>query len=226
MRKLCFVISALLCYGTAIAGDSPYALRTGKDGARTLRDLDVNSVVDGIFSGMTEAARNYYLPDKPENAKAIARYRKDARFLLKHSGDFKRSVGGLTRVLAETAVDALDRGSNSLPGTPLVLSPKQRLKPCEEGLSSITVTTDGEMTTIFTNTMPCLNGAAKGLFGGVRRQYLSGFAESSPESAYYHTNASASMSSDRLYNHLLSETCAKLVELAKSQAESSKGKKK
>jgi len=226
MRKLRFAIAAGLLCGTAFAGENPYALRVGKDNARTLRDFDIDSVVEAVFSGMTEASRNYYLPDGQANAKAIAAYGKDARFILNHNSDFKRSLAKLSRVLAETAVEAVAQDQPRLPGKPLALSAKQRYEPYDEGLSSITVTDDGEMKTIETNTMPCINAAAKGLFGGVRRQYLSGFAENSPESVDYNSNASASMSSDRLYNHVLSEVCAKLVEAAKRQAESPGGKKK
>lgn len=215
----------VLCSGGAFCGDSPYELRAGKETARTLRDFDIDRVVEAVTSGMIEASRNYYLPEKSADRKAVARYRKDARFILKHDSDFRRSLAGLSRVLAETAVEALDQEKNALPGKPLALSPAQSYEPYDEGLSSITVTDDGEMKTIFTNTMPCINAAGKGLFGGVRLQYLAGFQEGSQEDMYYRREASASMSSDRFYNHVLAEACARLVRAAQLQAESGRGKR-
>lgn len=226
MMKILFLpMAVFLCAGAARAGDGgpdPYALAAGKESARTLRDFKIDAVVDAVTSAMAEAARNYYLPDKPENSKAIARYNKDAKFLLSHDSTFRRSLAEVCGALANTAVKAVNQEDEMLPGKPLTLPVEQNYEPYDEGLSSVTVT-EGDIAVVFTNTMPCINAAGRALNGGVRVQYMPGAPEGSPEREYYGAGAAAIMSSDRLYNHALSEVCAKLVRTAKRAVEDKTG---
>ncbi|PKM98899.1 MAG: hypothetical protein CVU79_01220 [Elusimicrobia bacterium HGW-Elusimicrobia-3] len=168
---------------------------------------------------MANAARNYYLPDKPENSKAIARYRKKAKTILSYDSTFRRSLGEVCIGLANTAVKAVNQAGEMLPGKPLTLPVKQNYLPYDKGVSSITVT-EGKTTVVFTNTMPCINAAGRALNGGVREQYMPGAKEGSPDRDYYGNGAAAIMSSDRLYNHSLAEVCGKLILAAKREAES------
>jgi len=203
----------------------PFSLATGKEHARTLRDFDIDEAVEAVTSAMSAAARNYYLPDRPENSKAIARYKKDAKTILSYDSTFRRSLGEVCIGLANTAVKALNQEDERLPGKPLTLPMKETYEPYNEGVSSITVT-EGEMTVVDINTMPCINAAGRALNGGVREQYMPGAPEGSPEREYYGNGAAAIMSSDRLFNHSLSEVCAKLIRAAKREAEAKPGVKR
>lgn len=214
---LCF-LTILFWAGTTRAADGPFSLASEGEPARSLRDFDIDEVVEAVTAGMTEASRNYYLPDKPENAKAISRYRKDARFLMKHNSAFRLALGDICVALARVGVEAVNHDYPRLPGKPLSLSPKQRYEPYDEGVSSITIT-EGDMTVIFTNTMPCINAAGGALFDGVRDQYMPKIREGSPEQEHYKREASSIMSSNQLYNHVLAEVCEELVQVAKRHAE-------
>lgn len=218
MRILLCVVTVMLCAGTACAVDDSFSLASGKEPARSLRDFDIDAVVEAVTNGMAEAARNYYLPDKPENAKAISRYRKDARFIMNHNSAFRQSLGNICIALARISVEAVNHDYEQLPGKPLSLSPKQRYEPYDEGVSSITVT-ESDVTGMFTNTMPCINAAGEALFDGVRNQYMPKAQEDSSEQEHYKREASSVMSSNQLYNHVLAEVCEKLVQVAKLQAE-------
>ncbi|OIO03048.1 MAG: hypothetical protein AUJ51_04990 [Elusimicrobia bacterium CG1_02_56_21] len=227
MKIFLLIMAVILCAGAARAGDGgadPYALATGKESARTLRDFKIYVVVDAVTAAMAEAARNYYLPDKTENSRAIASYNKEAKFLLSHDSTFRRSLAEICGGLANTAVKAVNQEDERLPGKPLTLPVEQNYEPYDEGLSSITVT-EGEMTVVYTNTMPCINAAGRALNSGVRVQYMPGAQEGSPEREYYGSGAAAIMSSDRLYNHALSGVCAKLVRAARRAAEAKTGGK-
>lgn len=209
--KTCIMAALVFCAGAARAGEG--------ERARTLEDFDIDAVVASITNAMAEAARNYYLPDKPENAKKIKAYRKDAKYYLSHNGPFRQAIGDISINLAKAGARAANREYETLPGTPLELPPQ---KPdYEEGVSSITVT-GGEPMMVYTNTMPCINAAGKALHGGVREQYLPGAAENSPGRRYYGREAAGLMSADRFFNHVLSEACAKLVQLAKMDSEEKK----
>ncbi len=174
---------------------------------------------------MSEASRNYYLPDKKENSKAIARYKKDAKKILYYDSTFRRSLGEICVGLANTAVKAVNQEGENLPGKPLTLPVKQQYPDYDEGVSSITVT-EGVTTVVDTNTMPCINAAGRALNRGVREQYMPGAKEGSPEREYYGTGAAAIMSSDRLFNHSLSEVCAKLIRAARMEAAGKTGGKR
>lgn len=216
-----FTLSAI----SAGAGESavdPFELSSGEGPARTLRDFDIDAVVEAVSSAMTEAARNYYLPDEPENKKAIVRYRKNARNLLKYNSTFRRTLGDICVGLANTAVRAVNQERDSLPGKPLSLPVDRTYEPYDEGVSSITVT-EGEVMVVFTNTMPCINAAGRALNGGVREQYMPGVPEGSPDRDQYGRGAAAIMSSNGLYNHALAEVCAKLVQAAKRVSEENSG---
>lgn len=221
MKRYLLLIAVSLCAGVVSAGEGgadPFALATGKEHARTIRDFDIDMVVDAVTFAMAEAARNYYLPDKPTNPKAIARYRKDAKTLISHDSAFRRSLAEVCTGLANTAVKAVNQENEKLPGKPLSSPMKQEYADYEEGVSSITVT-EGEMTVVYTNTMPCINAAGMALSGGVRDQYMPGAPQGSPEREYYGSGAAAIMSSNRLFNHSLAEVCAKLIRAAKMEAE-------
>ena len=228
MKRYLLPMALIFCAGGAGAGErgeDPFALATGKEHARTLRDFDIDAVVEAVTSAMAAAARNYYLPDKPENSRAIARYKKDAKAIFSYDTTFKRSLGEVCVGLANTAVKAVNREDEKLPGKPLTLPVKRDYEPYDEGVSSITVT-EGEMTVVDTNTMPCINAAGKALNSGVREQYMPGAPEGSPERDYYGNGAAAIMSSDRLFNHSLAEVCAKLIRVAKMEAEAKTGGKR
>ncbi len=228
MKKYLLLMAAVLCAGVAGAGEGgadPFAPAAGREHAKSLRDFDIDAVVEAVSSAMAGAARNYYLPDKPENSRAIARYKKDARTILAYDSTFRRSLGEVCLGLANTAVKAVNQEEEKLPGRPLTLPMKQDYEPYDEGVSSITVT-GSEPLMVFTNTMPCINAAGRALNGGVREQYLPGAKEGSPEREYYGSGAAAIMSSDRLFNHSLAEVCAKLVRVARREAEAKTGGKR
>lgn len=228
MKRYFLLMAVLFCAGAAGAGEDgadPFALATGKEPARTLRDFDIDAVVEAVTSAMTAAARNYYLPDKPGNSKAIARYRKDARAILSYDTTFKRSLGEVCIGLANTAVKAVNQEDERLPGEPLTLPVKQNYEPYYQGVSSVTIT-EGETTVVYTNTMPCINAAGRALNAGVREQYMPGAKEGSPDREYYGNGAAAIMSSNGLFNHSLAEVCGKLVRAARREAESETGGKR
>ncbi|MBI5744011.1 MAG: hypothetical protein HY952_05635 [Elusimicrobia bacterium] len=220
MRTCVLMLLVSLCAGLVSAGDGgtdPFALSTGKEHGKSIRDFDIDAVVEAVTSAMADAARNYYLPDKTADRKAVSRYRKDARTLLSRDSTFRRSLGEVCVGLANTAVKAVNQEWERLPGKPLTLPVKQSYAPYDEGVSSITVT-EGEPMVVYTNTMPCINAAGKELNGGVRMQYLPDAPEGSSELEYYGRGAAAIMSSDQLFSHALAEVCAKLVHLAKKEA--------
>lgn len=228
MKRYFLLLAVIFCAGVASAGEDgadPFALATGKEPARTLGDFDIDAVVEAVTSAMAAAARNYYLPDKPENSKALARYRKNAKAILSYDSTFRRSLGEVCVGLANTAVKAVNREDEMLPGKPLTLPVKQNYEPYVEGVSSITVT-EGETTVVYTNTMPCINAAGRALNSGVREQYMPGAKEGSPDREYYGNGAAAIMSSDRLFNHSLAEVCSKLIRAARREAESKTGGKR
>lgn len=220
--KYLLLMAVLFCAVVVRAGEEgpdPFALDTGKERARTLRDFDIDAVVEAVNSAMSAAARNYYLPDNPGNAKAIARYNKDAKTILSYDTTFKRSLGEVCAGLANTAVRAVNQADEGLPGKPLTLAMPQAYDPYDAGLSSITVT-EGEPMVVFINTMPCINAAGRALNGGVREQYMPGAPEGAPDRDYYGRGAAAIMSSDRLFNHSLAEACAKWSDSPKGKLKS------
>lgn len=224
MKRYLLAAAVSLCAGVVSARDGvadPFALAVGKEHARTIRDFDADAVVDAVTFAMTEAARNYYLPDKSANSRVIARYRKDARTIISHDSTFRRSLGMVCLGLANTAIKAVNQENENVPGRPLALPVKPLYDPYAEGVSSITVI-EGEMTVVFTNTLPCINAAGRALNGGVREQYLPGAPQGSPERESYGNGAAAIMSSDRLFNHSLAEICAKLIRAAKMADEARK----
>lgn len=178
---------------------------------QSIEDFDIDAVVEATVKAMADAARNYYLPDKPANSKAIARYAKDARELVFRDSDFKKELGRICIDLANAAVRSSGQDVAMLPGQPLTL--RQTYPDYNEGVSSITVT-QGRVMVEYINTMPCINAAAKALHGGVRRQYLPESPENSPAKDAYGNEFAAIMSGNRLFNHTLSEVCAELVGLA------------
>ena len=185
-------------------------------------DFDIDKVVDAVAKAMAAAARNYYLPDKPENTKAIARYAKDARKVMFSDTTFKREQAQVCVDLSNAANNAANP-VNMLPGRPLSLP--QDYPPLEEGVSSMTITmVDGEVTMVYTNTLPCINAAGTTLYGATLEQYPQAAGNASAKAAYGR-ELSSILSANRLYNHALSEVCANLVRAAKRAAKAGQDKK-
>jgi len=192
--------------------------------AAKLEDFDIDLVVDAAVKAMADAARGYYLPDRPENSKAIKRYSKDARKMVLMDTSFKRELAQMCTDLADAANNAARPDAAMLPGRPLTLS--QNLPPVEEGVSSITVTEADGMTTVFTNTMPCINAAAQTLHRTVRGQFIPESAGNTAAKEEYGRQFSSIMTANRLFNHLLAEVCSNLVKLAKGESEQGRKKNK
>lgn len=217
-----YFLAAVLVLGVSGAGlAADYRPRPvpakAQEGRRvpTLEDFDIDKVVEAVVKAMADAARNYYLPDKPGSAGAVARYARDARTLAFRDSTYKRELAQVSADLARAAVDAASPETAMLPGRPLELKPA---KPdYEEGVSSITVT-EGEIMTVYTNTMPCINAAGTTLNRAVREQYIEDAGENAAAKDAYGSQVAAIMSGNRLFNHALSEVCAKLVGLAKMEA--------
>lgn len=211
-------ITAVLVFGlldgNAWAGSRETIKPVGPEAA-SLDGYDIDRVVDAVIKAMGDAARNYYLPDKPKNAKAIKHYAKDARKIVLMNTSFKRE---LAQVCMDVANNAANSGSDAekLPGRPLVLHTGMSPEPL--GVSSETVSTDGDGMVVFTNTMPCVNAAASSMHGATLRQFPKTASDSAAKETYTHQFGSI-LTANSLYNHLQAEVCSQLVELAKRQAE-------
>jgi len=208
------LIAAIVLFGygggTAWAGagaERGEAVRTMASAPVSLGDYDINLVVDAVVKAMGDAARDYYLPDKPENSKAIKRYTKDARAIIMMDTSFKREFGQVCVDVANAAANA-GRDTEMLPGRPLVLP--LGLAPVEIGVSSITASMDGDMKMIYTNTMPCIQASATTLHRATLRQFPDTASNPDAKEAYGRKFGSI-LTANRLYNHVLSEVCAKLV---------------
>lgn len=213
--------------GAALAADQrprpvPAKAQEGRR-APTPEDFDIDKVVEAVVKAMADAARNYYLPDKPGSAGAIARYTKDARTLAFRDTTYKRELAQVSVDLARAAVDAASPETAMLPGRPLKLKPA---KPdYEEGVSSITVT-EGKTTVVYTNTMPCINAAGTTLNRAVRGQFMGDTGADAAAKDAYGSRGAAILSGNRLFNHALAEVCAKMVRLAKMEAGGEKAGKR
>ena len=176
----------------------------------TLEGYDIDLVVDAVIKGMSDAARNYYLPDKPGNAKRIKKYTEDSRKLVLMSTSFKRELGQVCIDVAKAASRA-GRNEEKFPGQPLILT--SGLTPVPEGVSSKTVSMDGEVMTVFTNTLPCINAAG----GAINSATLGQFPRTAREPAAkkeYGQQLGAVLTANRLFNHTLANVCSQLVTLA------------
>lgn len=216
MKK--YFITAVISFGlfSGYAGaESGETIKPMRPEAASLGGYDIDRVVDAVAKAMGDAARNYYLPDKPENAKAIKRYTKDARKAILMDTSFKRE---LAQVSLDVANDAANAGQDTerLPGRPLVLP--SGMSPVPLGVSSKTVTTDGGMMVVFTNTMPCIDAAAGSMHDATLRQFPKTASDSVAKETYTRQFGSI-LTANRLYNHLLSEVCSQLVGLAKRYSE-------
>ncbi|GEM_PF-6154045 len=224
MITCAFIFAAAI--GRAAASPAPVFsganAPAARDGERT--DFDIDKVVDAVAGEMAAAARDYYLPDKPENSALIARHTKDARKIILSDTTFKRELAQVITELSGAAENAGAPGTPMLPGKPLVTT--ALLKPVEQGVSSITVTYEaGEVTAVYTNTMPCINAAGTTLRGATLAQYPRTAADPAAN-AIYGRELSSILSSNRLFNHALAEVCKTLVQAAKRAAEAGAGKKK
>lgn len=214
--KICFItaVLAFALFGGARAESGKTIKPMGAEAA-SLDGYDIDRVVDTVVKAMGDAARNYYLPDKPENAKAIKSYTKDARKAVLMDTSFKRE---LAQVCIDVANDAANAGSDAvkLPGRPLLLP--SGMPPVPLGVSSKTVTTDGDMTVVFTNTMPCIDAAAGSMHDATLRQFPKTASDTVAKKTYTRQFGSI-LTANRLYNHLLAEVCDQLVGLAKRYSE-------
>ncbi len=213
-----YFISAVLAFGLIGGGawaESGEAIKPMGPEAASLDDYDIDQVVDTVIKAMGDAARDYYLPDKPENAKAIKSYTKDARKAVLMDTSFKLE---LARVSMDVANDAANAGSDAvkLPGRPLVLP--SGMSPVPLGVSSITVSSEGGMKVIFTNTMPCIDAAAGSMHRATLRQFPKTASDSVAKETYTRQFGNI-LTANRLYNHLLSEVCSRLVDLSKRYSE-------
>lgn len=210
------VLALGLLGGSARAENGDALKPMGPEGA-SLDGYDIDLVVDAVIRAMGEAARDYYLPDKPENAKAIKRYTKDARKAVLMSTAFKRE---LAQVCMEQANNAAKAGSDGqkLPGRPL-LTPSG-MPPVPLGVSSKTYSTDGDGNTlaVFTNTMPCIDAAAGSMHNATLRQFSKTASDPAAKDNYTRQYGNI-LTANRLFNHLMSEVCSQLVGLAKRYSE-------
>ena len=217
-----FIVAAVLYVGNFAALAAP--VKTVEAGyAATLDDFDIDLVVESAAKAMADAARNYYLPDKPENSKPIARYRKDSRMMIFGNTTFKRELARICVDLAKAAIDAGSPDAVMLPGLPLERRPAAA--DYDEGVSSITVT-EGEVKIMDTNTMPCINSAVKALHDSVHGQFLPASPANTAAKDAYSRQFGSIMTANRLFNHELAEVCSKLVGIAKKEAERDRAKKK
>ena len=216
-----YFMAAVLAFG--LLGSDAWAergeaMKPAGPEAATLDGYNIDQVVDAVLKAMGDAARNYYLPDKPENAGAIKRYTKDARKMVLFDTAFKRELGGVCAAVANAAAIA-DSDAQKLPGRPLVLPLGS--SPVPLGISSETVSMNGDMRVVFTNTMPCVDAAAGSLHGATLRQFPK-TASDGVAAGTYTRQFGSSLTANRLYNHLLAKVCSQLVGLAKSYAEQSR----
>lgn len=183
-------------------------------------DYDIDKVVEAVTKAMAVAARNYYLPDKPENSKAIARYAKDSKKVIFSDTTFKRELAQICMDLSGAAGNAANATAQMLPGRPLRLP--SETAALDEGVSSMTITYEGgEVAMVYTNTLPCINATGATLHGATLEQYPRTAADAAARSAYGQ-ELSSILTANRLFNHALSEVCARLVQTAKRTAEAEK----
>jgi len=213
-----YILTAVLAFGLFggnARAESGETIKPLGPEAASLDGYDIDLVVDTVVKAMGDAARNYYLPDKPENARAIKRYAKDARKAVLMNTSFKRELAQVCLDAAKGAANA-GRDKEMLPGRPLVLP--SGLSPVPLGVSSKTVSMDGDQMTVFTNTMPCIDAAAGSMHDATLRQFPE--TASAPAAKETYTREFGSiLTANRLYNHLLSEVCAQLVGLAKKRGD-------
>ncbi len=216
MKK--YFVTAVLVFGifggNARAEEGAVIKPIGPEAA-SLDGYDIDQVVDAVVKGMSDKARNYYLPDDPGNTKAIKRYGKDARKAVMMSTAFKRE---LAQVCVDVANNAASAGGDAekLPGQPL--ETPMGLPPVPLGVSSKTVTTEGGVTVVYTNTMPCIDAAARSMHSATLSQFPNTAADSAAKKVYTRRFGNI-LTANRLYNHLLAEVCSQLVELAKKYSE-------
>jgi len=219
MKK--YFMAAVLAFGL-LGGDAwaerGEAIKPVGPSAASLDGYDIDQVVDVVIEAMGHAARNYYLPDKPENAGAIKRYTKDARKAVLFDTAFKRELAGVCVTVANAAAIA-GSDDQKLPGRPLVLPLGS--SPAPLGVSSETVSMNGDIKVVFTNTMPCIDAAAGSLHGATLRQFP-GTASDDVAAGTYTRQFGSILTANRPYNHLLSKVCSQLVGLAKRYAEQSR----
>ena len=216
----CFASCAAIAAGGA---EQTPRERAGQRGpAKTLDDFDIDLTVETVVKDMADAARNYYLPDSPASSKAISRYTKDSKKIVHYNTDFKRELAQVSIDLAKAAVDAMNPETAMLPGIPLEQPPAPL--SYVEGVSSITVMQVEGYTTIYTNTMPCINATGKALERSVRVQYIPGSSKTSAAKSAYGRQVSAILTANRFFNHALAEVCAQLVRAAKAEADQNRKK--
>ncbi|MHB0997155.1 MAG: hypothetical protein ACYC2I_12370 [Elusimicrobiales bacterium] len=215
MKKcaITIILSIMAGIGLVPAGsgaERAEAIRPDVSGSVSLEGYDIERVVDAVAIAMGDAARDYYLPDKPGNAKRIKRYTKESGKLILMNTSFKRELARVCVDVAKVAAKA-GRDEEKLPGHPLKLL--SGLSPVPVGVSSKTVSMAGETKIIFTNTMPCVNAAARALHSATLEQFPKTAADPAAKESYTHQFGNV-LTGNRLYNHDLAEVCAKLVDFA------------
>jgi hypothetical protein len=166
---------------------------------------------------MGGAARAYYLPEKPENAKAIKRYNKFVKNIASGRTDFIRELAEVSGELAMAAAE-ISRSGQVSSGEPMETAPAA--PNYEEGVSRVTVS-EGKIKVVDTNTMPCINAAGKALVDNVRGQYFPDSSSQASKRKAFGRKFAEILSADRPYNRELSKVCSKLVHAAKREAEKS-----
>ena len=216
MKK--YFLTAVLAFGLIggnAGAESGDAMKPMGPEPASLDGYDIEQVVGAVVKGMGEAARNYYLPDKPENARVIKRYTKDSRKAVLMNTSFKRELAQVCLDVAKDAANA-GRDKDMLPGRPLILP--SGLSPVPLGVSSKTVSMDGDQMSVFTNSMPCIDAAVGAMHDATLRQFPE--TASSPLAKETYTREFGKiLTVNRLFNHLMGEVCAQLVGLAKKYSE-------
>jgi hypothetical protein len=207
-------------------GDGGSSWSVGDDRSPRLRRFDPDAVVEATTRAMADAARDYYLPDGRADKKAVASYARDARWLASHDSTFRRE---LARVIVAVAADADASDSPERKYLPAPV-PLDSRTPVEVGVSSITESTvrfadGGEEKAYDTNTMPCIDAAAKAMHDSTLAQFPE-VGKDAKASAAYMRAFDETLTTERLYNHALAEVCEKMVRAARDEARSAEKRRK
>lgn len=228
MGKRIFFILALFpaagggLSGAAAADNRPYPSEQRMTSEDPVEKFDIDRVVETTLTAMAAAARNYYLPDKPENARPISRHTKDSLKIAFADTAFKQELARICVDLA-AAARAAGKDEQMLPGRPLELPRSYPEVPI--GVSSITVSEEKGMTVVFTNTMPCVSTGAKALHAAMLKEFPRTAAEDSAKKRYTR-EFGVILTNNRLFNHLHAEVCSKMVRAARMAAQENSATKK
>ncbi|MDE2292203.1 MAG: hypothetical protein KGL53_08980 [Elusimicrobia bacterium] len=223
MRRAAAPLAALLLVLAAFpasaawgVGDDSSSWPGDAGRSKRLERFDIDAVVTATTQAMADAARDYYLPEGKAPKKAVARYQKDARRLVSYDSTFRRELARVVTEVAGTA-DAADSPEQMYSALPAA----EERPNYVEGVSSISWITvegpDGPQRADYTNTMPCINAAAKAMFDSTLAQFPE-VAKDPKAKAAYGRGFGQDLTGERLYNHVLAEVCMKLVKAARDEA--------